>query len=440
MDNTIDFMDQGSFLGLRARGRDPLIQICWVYDHAVDMAALRRFHDNLNHGLLGRRIERSPLPFGRHRWVTWQSPGIDVAPAPRPRTEVRDWSNEQAARTIDPERGPSWRMAVLPLTDGGAAVLLLVSHTIADGVGGITAATDAAKGITHDLGYPPARSRTTFQAMRQDAMVLIRGLPEVFKSILAAARVAKTEGAATATKKAVAIPAGSDMDRRKLMPSMTVEIDAEQWDACAKRLGGSAPTLLVGFGVRYAQVVGWVAADGLVHVSVPISERTPDDTRGNALTAVTFEVDPDAVTSDLTEIRTKFKDSLRTLEESGNALLGPLPLVSYVPTRVARRLESLVIRDKELGCSYLGELDPATNRPDGTDAQSMYMLPFEQHITYGDLRRVDGVFHPVISGRLNGKVWISIGYCNGAGSTTKEQLIEAANQVLADFGLSGVIE
>ena len=26
VDNTIDYMDQASFLGLRARGRDPLIQ------------------------------------------------------------------------------------------------------------------------------------------------------------------------------------------------------------------------------------------------------------------------------------------------------------------------------------------------------------------------------------------------------------------------------
>jgi len=187
VDNTIDYMDQASFLGLRARGRDPLIQWCWVYSHDVDLAALRRFHHNLGRGLLGRRIERSPLPFGRHRWVSWPGlPDIEIAPAARPRAELREWAVEQARVPIDPEHGPSWRLAVPPLTDGGAAVTLIVSHTIADGVGAVVAVTDAAKGITHDLGYPPPGSRPRYQALKADARTLIRGLPEVFTSVVAA--------------------------------------------------------------------------------------------------------------------------------------------------------------------------------------------------------------------------------------------------------------
>ena len=47
VNNTIDYMDQASFLGLRARGRDPLIQWCWIYDHDVDLQGLRRFHHSL---------------------------------------------------------------------------------------------------------------------------------------------------------------------------------------------------------------------------------------------------------------------------------------------------------------------------------------------------------------------------------------------------------
>ena len=112
VDNTLDYMDQASFLGLRARGRDPLIQLFWLYDHDVDLEQLRRFHHLLGKGLLGRRIERSPIPFGRHRWVAWPGPDdIEIAPTPRPRAEVREWAVEPSAKPIDPERGPSWRLA-----------------------------------------------------------------------------------------------------------------------------------------------------------------------------------------------------------------------------------------------------------------------------------------------------------------------------------------
>lgn len=442
MDNTLDFIDQASFLGLRARGRDPLIRWLWVYSHDVDMAALRRFQHNLGRGMLGRRIERSPLPFGRHRWVAWPGlPDIEVAPAPRPRADIHAWAAEQAQVPIDPERGPSWRLAVLPLVEGGAVVTLIVSHTIADGLGAVLAVTDAAKGITTDLGYPPPHSRTRYKAMKQDAGQLLRGLPEVGRSVVAAARLARKEGTATVRQKAPAIPAGeTGLDRNVIVPSVTVHVDAEQWDTRAAELGGTGPTLLLGFGARCGKALGWLAADGTVNISVPISERTEGDVRANALTNVMFTVDPDVVTTDLAGVRTQFKEALAGLGESGNELLGPLPLVPYVPQRVVRRLEGLVLKNKDVGCSYLGDLDPAINRPDGTDADSAFMLPFEQGITYRDLRRGDGIFHPVIAGRVNGRVWISIGQSNAQGTTTREELAAAARTVLADLKLSGTVE
>jgi hypothetical protein len=155
---------------------------------------------------------------------------------------------------------------------------------------------------------------------------------------------------------------------------------------------------------------------------------------------VTFVVDPDEVTTDLSDARAKFKEALRGLGESGNELLGPLPLVPFVPQRVVRRLEGMVLRSKEVACSYLGELDPATNRPDGTDAASSFLLPFEQGISFRDLRRGDGVFHPLIAGRVNGRVWISIGFSNAQGSTTREELETVARSALDDMGLSGTVD
>ena len=96
-DNTLAYMDQGSYLGLRALRRGPVIQYVWIYERGVDMDGLRRFHRNLADGLLGRLVERSSLPFGRHHWVSSGEPGgIDVSAAERRRDEVWDFVNERA--------------------------------------------------------------------------------------------------------------------------------------------------------------------------------------------------------------------------------------------------------------------------------------------------------------------------------------------------------
>ena len=132
-DNRLAFFDQATFLSLRASGRGQLMQIMWIYEHAVDLDTLRRTYRNAGYGLLGRRIERSPLPFGRHRWVSavGQPSDIDIAESPRPRAELSDWVDERAELPIDPECGPGWHMGVLPLTDGSTAVTAVLSHCLA---------------------------------------------------------------------------------------------------------------------------------------------------------------------------------------------------------------------------------------------------------------------------------------------------------------------
>ena len=69
-DNRLSFIDQFMFLAWRATDQQIVTQIMWVYEHPVDLDGLRRFLRNLHDGLSGRLIERSPLPFGRHRWIS----------------------------------------------------------------------------------------------------------------------------------------------------------------------------------------------------------------------------------------------------------------------------------------------------------------------------------------------------------------------------------
>ena len=36
-DNRLSYMDQATFLTLRATGREQLMQIVWIYEHPIDM-------------------------------------------------------------------------------------------------------------------------------------------------------------------------------------------------------------------------------------------------------------------------------------------------------------------------------------------------------------------------------------------------------------------
>jgi hypothetical protein len=152
-DNRLAFVDHGLFTQHHAIGRNLVIQCVWVYEHAIDFDGVRRFHHNLGRGLLGRRIERSPLPFARHHWVLDRGPSdIDIDESARPRAELSDWADERAQLSIDPECGPAWHLGVVPLTDGSTAVSLVLSHYLLDGLGLVLALVEASMGNTRNLG------------------------------------------------------------------------------------------------------------------------------------------------------------------------------------------------------------------------------------------------------------------------------------------------
>ena len=163
----------------------------------------------------------SVLPFGRRHWVAWTGPAdIEIGDDERPRHEATDWVDEQIRHPIDPERVPAWRLVMQPLTGGGAAVTLIASHTICDGLALSMAVADAANGITRDLGYPP-----------------------------------RTHA-----------PAGG-----------------RWWTMAAKCCGrygdmGTSNSLFAGIAARMGQLMGRVDDRGLVKLAFPVSERTEGDT------------------------------------------------------------------------------------------------------------------------------------------------------------------
>jgi hypothetical protein len=433
MSNVLDLVDQSFFRLGQASG---VGQCVWVYNRAVDIDGLRRFHEHLQNGRLARRIERSPLPFGRHRWVAPSDRSeLEIVHTPRPRQELDAWLIEQAATPLDPEHGPGWHLATMPFTDGGAAVSLVLTHCLTDGIGGCVAIVEAACGYDNVVEWPAAGSRRKWQAIRQDARQTMRDMPAIGRAAVAAARFTRRNRGSAPTAAPVAPTTGGD--ELVTLPTATIFLDAVEWDARAGALGGTGNTLLAGVSARIAQRLGRVAPDGSVNVAMPVNERTADDTRANAVAMVDVVVDPAPVSTDLREIRTATKEALIRHREVPDERQDLLPLVPLLPERVTKRMASVATggTTNVVVSSNLGEAPAPVNQPDGSDADYVALLSRYPTVSKAMIDQLGGVL-VVHSGRVHDQVFVSVlGYQPGrtnSNDTLRRDLVSA----LSDFSLA----
>ena len=445
-DNRLALVDQGLFAGHRAAGLNLVIQCVWLYQHDVDLDGLRRFNRNLGRGLLGRRIERSALPFARPRWVVDRGASdIDVAECARPRAELSDWADERSQLPIDPEWGPGWRLGVLPLTDGSTAVSLVLSHYVVDGLGLAIVVADAALGKTHDLGYPPPHSRTRRRAAVQDARETARDAPEVGRALVTAVRLAsraRQDVARSPASRPVALRAG-DGDDAVVVPAVSIQIDLHEWDARAEALGGAGKTLIAALAAKLAEGIGRRrAGDGFVTLHLPISDRTEGDTRANAMSIASVSVDPTWVTTDLRDIRAAIKQALGTLRETPDESLQLRSLIPFTPKRALKRMVDAGLTDPDapMLCSNLDEFDPMVVRLDGTDGELILTRATGQGVTRQWLELAGGQM-TLQSWRIGGgsKIYFTVNAYQPGAENTKHALREVAARTLAEFGLTGTI-
>lgn len=431
------FLDQAAFLRLRATGQGSTVQCTWVYDRDVHLDALRSFNDDLGAGLLGRRIERSPVPFGRHRWVL-DNRSPDIALEPRqPRSQIGAWVERRAQVRVDPECGPVFHLGLLPLDDGGAAVTLVASHCVVDGLGLITAVTEAVKGETRDFGYPQPHSRGRLRAVSADLTDAVRGLPAAIRALIATLVIMLNNPAGPRGERRPGSLSPADEDRTAL-ESVTLQTDAAAWDARARSLNGSANTLFVAFAARLAHRMGRVLPEGKsVTVVLPVSDRTGNDDRANALTSITFAVDATAVTHDLSCARAEIKRLLTSLQRQPNEMLAALPLVPYTPRRLVRAAEGVAMSTGRLpvGCSNLGSLDAAVGRIDGEDAAEVCIRLAEQGITPGRVEHTQGQLF-CSTGTINGSRFLNVIAGRGDTDNGAANIREIACSALADLRLS----
>jgi uncharacterized membrane protein len=447
-DARLALMDQGFFAGHRAAGQKEVTQCVWVYEHPVDFDGLRHFHHNLGYGLMGRRIERSPLPFGRHRWVVDRWPlDIDIAECARPRAELSDWVDERSQLLVDAEWGPAWHLGVLPLSDGATAVTLVASHYVVDGLGFVVAVADAILGNTRDLGYPPPSARTRLRAVVQDARQTARDAPQVGRALVMAAKLARNQARhrqdsdRSPAPPSVAVGKGGD-DDIVVVPGITIYVGLPEWDACAAALGGTSNTLVAGLAAKLAERMGRRrGGDGAVTLQLPISDRAEGDTRAVALSLARVNIDPARVTTDLSDARVAIKQALTTLRETPDEAAQLLWLAPWTPKPTFKRMVDAGFADPDLPVivSNLGDLGSLVNRADGTPAEYLAGRGMRQDLTRRWLERIGGEMY-LLSLRIGGKIAITVRAYQPGAENTKPALRELAKRTLAEFDLTGEID
>lgn len=437
MDDLLCYADQASFVGLRALGHQPVMHFTWIYPNLLDEERVNQFNENLAKGILGRVLQRSPWPWGRHRWVarrapaevTWFRRPIAVESLMERRIQLVDL-------TIDPEQGPAWRLVVQWLHGGGCALSLLVSHTIADVKAATQAIADALAGKHLQRSFPSPSSRFTPRRMARDIWESVKELPVLWTALAALYRHSRS----TANVLGSASPKRIEQVRSQpimLVPLVEVVMDANLCKERANELAINSNMLLAVLTVRLALRAGRVDTEGRVKLVLPVSERQPTDRRGNALRSISVMVDPIACLANPRMLQDQIRASLAQLRQKEDDMSLMLPLVPYVPLGLVRRLEHQALGGEwPVGCSLVGQLPLELQHP--LSEASSFRLSAIESFTKSQLEQLGGILL-LLCTRLGGKEIISVfGYLPNV-IHTRDELAPFVQQALSDLGLNACI-
>jgi hypothetical protein len=438
-DDYLCHADQGSFLGLRALGRGPVLQFTWLLGQQPDDADVMALNARLAQGLFARLLQRSPLPWGRHRWVRSATPPpVTWLTQPDPSEPAPQWRGTLPDLDVDPEIGPGWRMVVQPRRGGGCVLSVLVSHTIADGEACVQTISDAIAGRTIDLGIPDAPRRWAAARLLRDGAESLRGLPGVGRALMTLAQRRRSASSPLAETSPVPQRTLRDGSAQVVdVPLLLVAMDATVVEARAVDLGVAVNTLLAALAVRIAHAMARVDAGGQVKLVLPVSDRQPGDRRGNALRAVTVMAAPETCLESPRQLQRDIRAGLSALLRQGDEISALLPLIPCVPLWLARRLERMALgSDLPVGCSILGTLPQEMERPCG--AASCLAISLRERYTIEDMNRLGGQLF-LVCYRTGGRFLVTAsGYAPGR-ITTRDEFAPLLQAALADLGLSGTV-
>ncbi len=288
------------------------------------------------------------------------------------------------------------------------------------------------------MSWPAAGSRPRWQALREDARQTVRDIPG---SAAPSPPQHDLSGITSAVRDLLPRHPRRPPEptSASLPPTATIFVDADEWDARAHSLGGTSNTLLEALAARLAQRVGRVTADGSVTLTMPVNQRTAGDTRANAITNVDITVDPAPATTDLREIRAATKQALIRSQEQPDERWTLLPLVPLVPQRLGQLWVGVASNSAtSVGASNVGVVNPAVNRPDGTDADHFAMRSLGLGMTTTTMHQLGGMLF-LLSGRAQGRVFVSIVAYQPDRPNSNDHLQQRLSSVLSEFSLTATI-
>jgi hypothetical protein len=232
-------------------------------------------------------------------------------------------------------------------------------------------------------------------------------------------------------------------DRIALVPSASIAIDIESWDALAERLGGNSFSLVAGFAGNLAQRLNRTReSDGAVTLMIPVSEREGlEDTGGNMVSIANVSFDPVGVTADLTGVRTAIRNGLKTARDVPDEMVELLPLIPFLPKRALARIADVAFgfsTDLPVSVSNFGDLPADLGRLDGTDAEHFSFRGVDRNVTHETLDRRGGIL-TVTAGRIAGKITMTVISYQPGMQNSQSGLRQVIGETLAEFGLTGEI-
>ncbi|MFF5038011.1 hypothetical protein [Nocardia salmonicida] len=412
------------------------IHCVWLYDRAVYLAGLHDFHEALRRGPLSRTIVPAAFGPAGDRWTAvGRFADLVVEPDQVKRAELQEWIAERACAELSVYGGPAWRLTAAALDNDTAVVSLLVSHSLADGLGTYLAVAAA----VHGLHLAPTYDSDGYSRLRLFA-------DEVHSAVRRTIRAAKAlPRALTATNErrnvlsagvvATGLPTWSERPR---IPVVGATVPAAEWKAAADERGGSSSTLAVAISAGIATALGRTDEQGKAGVSIAVNTRTADDFRANALTEIHLDVDvQDGPLADLLPLRRRMKEMLtdpswKRSAEAGITVAAVLPR-SLLPTLV----RSVFAADYlSTGCSLPGAMDDAVLRIDGAPATEVLVY----HTTYQRLESEEelcerGGVLTVAAVEIAGKIRLSIRGWHPTTRADDTDLAHVVSDVFRGYGL-----
>lgn len=328
-------------------------QFLWWFDESVQRADLEKLRGNLSDGLLARRVVASTVPTARDRWVpSTVSHSLDFHPHVIEPTDVLAWADDRLDRDIDPETGLGWRLAAAPLANGGTVLSLVASHMVADGGALIAAFVAANSASEQPRSIPGADGIAALGSDLRDAVEQVRSVAGWLVNTAASALPSSARSGEDAavppsqpprSQPTRSQPTAGVVDEDWVSPRAVAEVDATAWRATAERWGGTSNSLFIAVLTAASWRAGRASIGDSLQWSLPVSDRTADDTRSNATKIVKIEVPvTDAGDRDLSTIRRTSKAAFTAFAARQAAGLPPAgisqALVQMLPDAVVARV------------------------------------------------------------------------------------------------------